>query len=199
MSLPQTELLAIDAGSTHAVDILAFVGEQEIPSLYFETPYYLAPAPGGESFYKLLREALRCARKIGIACVVIDARQHLAALIPDGQSLVLRTLRWNREERTAPAEMSRERDELAELQAPIRPDMPALTEYEMKTRKTASLQLQDADFALEDEDLINDEFLAAALRRRPHPRDGRAMRATRAPYQRRRSRGPTTLRSRAGG
>jgi len=83
---------------TQAVDILAFVEAQEIPPDYFETPYYLAPAPGGEQDYALLRETLRRTRKIGIAYVVIQARQHLAALIPHGQSLVLNTLRWNTEE-----------------------------------------------------------------------------------------------------
>lgn len=90
-----------EAGSnlTQAVDILAFVEAQEIPPDYFETPYYLAPAPGGEKDYALLRETLRRTRKIGIAYVVIQARQHLAALIPYGQSLVLNTLRWNAEER----------------------------------------------------------------------------------------------------
>lgn len=88
----------IASGLTHAVDILAFVGEQEIPSHYFDTPYYLAPAPGGEKDYALLRETLRRTRKIGIAYIVIQARQHLAALVPHGQSLVLNTLRWNAEQ-----------------------------------------------------------------------------------------------------
>ncbi|HJV51061.1 MAG TPA: Ku protein [Noviherbaspirillum sp.] len=92
--LPDQEVRATHAKSTHAVDILAFVDVQEIPSLYFETPYYLTPAPGGEKLYALLRELLRTTGKIGIACVVIQSRQHLAAVVPRGQSLVLQTLRW---------------------------------------------------------------------------------------------------------
>jgi hypothetical protein len=82
---------------TQAVDILAYVGVQEIPSTCFETPYYLAPAPGGEKDYAQLRDTLRRTQKIGIAYVVIRARQHLAVLIPYGQSLVLNTLRWSQE------------------------------------------------------------------------------------------------------
>jgi DNA end-binding protein Ku len=79
--------------TTHAVDIFAFVGAQEIPTLYFETPYHLAPAPGGEKVYALLRETLRRTRKIGIAYVVIQMRRQLAALVPQGDALVLTTLR----------------------------------------------------------------------------------------------------------
>jgi DNA end-binding protein Ku len=87
----------VELKSTHAVDIFAFVEAQEIPALYFETPYYLAPAPGGEKVYALLRETLRRTRKIGIAYVVIQMRRQLAALVPQGDSLVLNTLRYETE------------------------------------------------------------------------------------------------------
>jgi DNA end-binding protein Ku len=97
VNLPDEELHQAHARQTHAVDILAFVEAQEIPPDCFETPYTLAPAPGGEKVYDLLREALRHSGKIGIACVVIQSQQHLAAVIPEGQSLVLNTLRWARE------------------------------------------------------------------------------------------------------
>ena len=56
MILPDTERQSAHARPTHAVDILAFVEAQEIPFDYFERPYYLQPAPGGERAYALLRE-----------------------------------------------------------------------------------------------------------------------------------------------
>lgn len=77
----------------HAVEIFAFVEACEIPASCFDTPYYLAPAPGGEKIYALLRETLDRTRKIGIAQVVIQARPLLAALIPCGSVLMLNTLR----------------------------------------------------------------------------------------------------------
>jgi DNA end-binding protein Ku len=82
------------AKATHAVDIFAFVEAQEIPADYFETPYILAPAPGGERVYAMLRETLQLTKKIGIAYVEIQARPQLAALLPQGEGLVLNTLRW---------------------------------------------------------------------------------------------------------
>jgi DNA end-binding protein Ku len=85
------------ATSTHAVDIFAFVDAREIPFRCFQTPYFLAPAPGGERVYALLRETLRRSRKIGIAWVVIQMRRQLAVLVPHGQSLILNTLRCENE------------------------------------------------------------------------------------------------------
>ena len=90
------------ATSTHAVDIFAFVDAQEIPFRCFHTPYFLSPAPGGEKVYALLRETLRRSRKIGIAYVVIQMRRQLAALVPQGQSLVLSTLRCENEVEVQP-------------------------------------------------------------------------------------------------
>jgi len=83
--------------AAHSVDILAFVDAQEIPFHYFEKFYYLAPAPGGEKAYALLRETLRHAGKVGIACVVIQMRRHLAALVPHGNALALNILRCSSE------------------------------------------------------------------------------------------------------
>jgi len=44
-----------------------------------------------------LREALKKSGRIGIAQVVIQTKQHLAALMPKGDALVLDTLRWSDE------------------------------------------------------------------------------------------------------
>lgn len=105
MILPDKETGAEEGASTHAVDIFAFVDAQEIPFHYFDTTYFLAPAPGGEKVYALLRETLRRTRKIGIAHVVIQMQQQLAALVPHGQSLVLNTLRCDSENEREPCDI----------------------------------------------------------------------------------------------
>lgn len=94
-----TDTETANTRQTHAVDIVAFVEAQEIPSHYFEKPYYLAPAPGGEKLYALLRETLRRTRKVGIAYVVIQMQQQLAALVPQGKALVLNILHYNNQAR----------------------------------------------------------------------------------------------------
>jgi DNA end-binding protein Ku len=84
-----------DASKT--VDILAFVDLADIAPIYFETPYYLGPGKRGEKAYALLRDAMAKAGKAGIASVVIRTKQYLAALLPQGDALVLNTLRYHKE------------------------------------------------------------------------------------------------------
>src|ERR1044072_418059 len=72
----------VDASKT--VDIQAFVDLKDIPPLFFETPYYLAPGKRGEKAYALLRDAMKKAGKAGIATVVIGTHQYLAAVMPQG-------------------------------------------------------------------------------------------------------------------
>lgn len=99
--LSDEEIRSANAKSTQAVDIVSFVDAGEIDVTYFEVPYFLAPLKRGEKVYALLREALRRERKVGIAYVVIQTKQHLAALIPGSRALMLNTLRWATEIRSA--------------------------------------------------------------------------------------------------
>jgi DNA end-binding protein Ku len=87
--------------ASKTVDILAFVEVRDIAPIYFETPYYLGPGKRGEKAYALLRDAMAKSGKAGIASVVIRTKQHLAALVPQGEALVLNTLRYHKELRTA--------------------------------------------------------------------------------------------------
>ncbi|MEF7612402.1 Ku protein [Aquincola sp. MAHUQ-54] len=80
--------------STQTIEIERFVAAAEIPFVHLERPYYLAPINKGEKVYALLREALLAAGRVGVAKVVIQSKQHLAALIPAGPALMLNTLRW---------------------------------------------------------------------------------------------------------
>ena len=80
--------------ASRTVDIQAFVDLKDIPPLYFETPYYLAPGKRGEKAYALLRDAMKKSGKAGIATVVIRTRQYLAAVIPQADVLLMDTLRY---------------------------------------------------------------------------------------------------------
>lgn len=80
--------------ATQTIDILAFIDAEEISPIYFEQPYYLTPAKGGDKVYALLRETLKKSGKIAVAQVVIRVKQHLAALIPIDDMIVLNLLRY---------------------------------------------------------------------------------------------------------
>ncbi len=71
---------------------------------YYDEPYYLAPTgkPAAKA-YALLREALARTERVGIGTIVLRQREHLAALAPTGNALVLATLRYAHEIRTPDA------------------------------------------------------------------------------------------------
>jgi DNA end-binding protein Ku len=80
--------------ATQSVEIVEFVDLDQINPMYFDTPYYLEPEKKGRHAYALLRESLREANKVGIAKVVIRSREHLAALKPNGEALVLELMHF---------------------------------------------------------------------------------------------------------
>jgi DNA end-binding protein Ku len=87
--------------ATQTIEITKFVDASEIAPLYFETPYYLAPQKRGEKGYALLREILKQNDKVAIANVVIRTRQYVAAVLPVHDVLVMNTLRYANEIRSA--------------------------------------------------------------------------------------------------
>jgi len=93
------EIKAALPKSTQTIDIEAFVDAGQIPSTYYNKPYYVAPATKGGKPYLLLQKTLERTGKVGIAKVVISTRQHLAALFPTDEGLVLELLRWHDEVR----------------------------------------------------------------------------------------------------
>ncbi len=95
------DLRAADVEATQTIDVLAAVCADEIDPKYFDKPYYLQPQKSGRKSYALLREALRTAGRVALAKVVIRTRQHLAAVIPEGELLLLEVLRYPYELRDA--------------------------------------------------------------------------------------------------
>lgn len=86
-----------NVAATQTVEIQGFVDAAEVPIYYYDTPYYLAPDRRGEKGYVLLREVLRQAGRLGLARVVLHTRQYLCALLPQGDALMLITLRYGDE------------------------------------------------------------------------------------------------------
>ncbi len=91
------EIEAAYPRTTQTIEILRFVDAAEFPFVFLERPYYLAPINKGRKVYALLRETLARTGRIGLAKVVIQTRQHLAALVPSGPALVMNLMRWGDE------------------------------------------------------------------------------------------------------
>lgn len=97
--LEADEIAAAYPRTTQTVEIEAFVPLDDIPFVYLERPYYVAPINKGGKVYGLLREVLAESRLAGLAKVVIQTKQHLALLFACGPVLILNLLRWGDEVR----------------------------------------------------------------------------------------------------
>ncbi len=86
-----------DATKTKVIEILSFVDIEEVDSIYFEQPYYLEPAKGGERAYALLRDALKATKKAGISTFVLRNKEALAMIRPYENALLLNRMRFEEE------------------------------------------------------------------------------------------------------
>jgi DNA end-binding protein Ku len=97
VALSDADFKHANVKATETIEIDTFTDAADIPPMFFETPYYLAPGKGGEKVYALLREALRATQKVAVATFVMRGRQHLCAVAAMNERLILLTLRFETE------------------------------------------------------------------------------------------------------
>jgi DNA end-binding protein Ku len=95
--LGDEDFRAAALASSKTIDIVDFVRAEEIDQRFFDTPYYLVPAKGGEKGYALLREAIRTTGSVGVGKLTMHQKQHLAAIKTVGDALMLETMRFANE------------------------------------------------------------------------------------------------------
>jgi DNA end-binding protein Ku len=88
--------------TTHAIDIIEFCPDSEIEAgVYLKSAYYLEPEAVGAKPYALLRQALEKTGKVAIGKIALRDREHLCRLALHEQGLLLNTLHWPDEIRSA--------------------------------------------------------------------------------------------------
>ena len=92
--LKEEDFKRVDIEATQTVDIMAFVELGEVNPVFFDKPYYMEPLKGADRAYVLLRDALKQTGKIGIAKVVIKTRQHIAAVKPQDDGIMLELMHF---------------------------------------------------------------------------------------------------------
>ena len=95
--LDDKDFEAASAKKTKTIEISDFVKEEEISTMYYETPYYLEPDKSGTRPYELLRQALIKTKKVGVASFVMRSKESLAILRPDGDAIILNRIRFEEE------------------------------------------------------------------------------------------------------
>ena len=96
------EIDAIKIETKKTFELVEFVGQSEISPLYFDAPYYLVPADDlAKDAYRVVRDALRAADKVGLGQITMRGKERLAAVRACGDGLLVATLRYADEVRAA--------------------------------------------------------------------------------------------------
>jgi len=123
-----------------AIELEAFVERIAVDPIYFERPYYVAPAKRATRSYVLLREALAASGRVGIARVVLRTRQYLSALHGEGPALMLTLMRFH-EELLTPADVGLTTTALGEPKL-----KPAELEMAQRLLESMSVPWRPADY-----------------------------------------------------
>jgi DNA end-binding protein Ku len=99
---------------TKRIEVLEFVNEDEVDSLYFEIPYYTEPTKSGSKPYALLREALKKTKKAGLSTYVLRNKEHLGLIKVVNNVILLHQIRFQEEIRNT-----------SELNIPKEQNLPA--------------------------------------------------------------------------
>lgn len=102
MLIDPEELDAIKLETKKTFELVQFVDACEIPPLYFDKPYYVVPTDDlAQDAYRVVRDALRAAGKVGLGQFTMRGKEYLGAVKPCGDGLLLETLHYADELRDA--------------------------------------------------------------------------------------------------
>ncbi len=88
---------AAAAEKSKIINVENFVNEEEIHSIYYESPYYLEPDKGGAKAYGILRDALAASGKVGVGTFVLRNKESLAVVKPYKDVLMLQRIKFDQE------------------------------------------------------------------------------------------------------
>jgi DNA end-binding protein Ku len=126
------ELESVSPERSRTIEIIEFIDMQEVDPIYFDHPYYLVPAKGGEKAYRLLVEVMHRTNKAGLARFVLHEREYLVAVKSTEGALALITLHYSeeilpdedispKEEKIDPEEQSRIKQSIEKMVADFNP------------------------------------------------------------------------------
>ncbi|MEH7441502.1 Ku protein [Bacillus sp. JJ1122] len=129
-----------------AVEIIDFVKMSEIDPIYYQRSYFMSPNESGGKAYSLLRKALEESKKVGIAKIMIRAKEQLAVIRVYDNTLVMETIHFPDEVRKT-------------VDVPNVPSEDKVTEKELDT----AIMLIDQLTTEFDPDKYHDDYRTALL------------------------------------
>lgn len=79
------------------IEIVQFADQNEIETVYYESPYFIQPEKSGVRAYALLREALAKVAKVGLGSFVMRDKEHICVIKAMEDALVLNRIRYPEE------------------------------------------------------------------------------------------------------
>ena len=93
--LDDKEIESVKLESKKTLELTQFVEAHEIDPIYFEKPYFVVPQDDlAEEAFRVVRDALRQTKKVGIGQLALRGREYICALKPCGRGMLLETLRY---------------------------------------------------------------------------------------------------------
>jgi DNA end-binding protein Ku len=104
VTVTSEELRGMAPERSRVLEVEEFIDLREIDPVYFEKSYYIVPqAEASERPYSLLLRAMQASEKVAVGRFVLRTREHLAAIRPGDDVLMLQTLFYADEIREAKA------------------------------------------------------------------------------------------------
>lgn len=94
------ELEALEPKKSRDIDLQRFVPLGSIDPVYFDRPFFLAPSGESTKAYHLLADTMQRTERVGIATFVMQAKEHLVAIVAKDGLLRAHLLRFNDEVRS---------------------------------------------------------------------------------------------------
>ena len=94
------ELKQLEEGSSHAIEIVAFIPEKAVDPIYYDKAYLLAPDKRGAKPYALLAQAMRESGRCALAKWAWKSKQYVVQVRPAEDGLVLQQLLYAEEVRS---------------------------------------------------------------------------------------------------
>jgi DNA end-binding protein Ku len=101
VSFTGEELKKLEAGASREIEIVQFVPFATVDPVYFAASYLLTPSSGSNKAYHLFYAALKKSARAAIARLVMRGKEHLALIRPYDDSLMLHTMHYADEIRSA--------------------------------------------------------------------------------------------------
>jgi DNA end-binding protein Ku len=94
------EIDSLEPKKSRDIDLQRFVPLGSIDPIYFDRPFFLAPAGDSTKAYRLLADTMQRSKRVGVATFVMNAKEHLVAIVAKDGLLRAHLLRFNDEVRS---------------------------------------------------------------------------------------------------